>query len=84
MSNCVCFTQCASCTGITRGNTFLPQLLSTKGMGIDPIATELAKQSLPLAGRLSYFKDNWVKLTQDQWVLEAVQGYRVPFTHQPH
>ena len=53
------------------------------GMGIRPIATELARRGLPLAGRLKHFISNWENLTQDQWVLEAIQGYRVPFTHQP-
>ena len=56
-------------------------------MGIDPIATGLAEQNLPLAGRLQYFKRNWEKITQDQWVLQAIQGYKVPFTqwpYQPH
>ena len=39
----------------------------------------------PLAGRLQYFIRNWEMITQDQWVLDAVQG--VPLTqtlHQPH
>ncbi len=46
--------------------------------------TELASQNLPLAGRIRYFKENWAKLTQVPWVLEAVEGYRVPFTKQPY
>ena len=54
------------------------------GLGIAPLATELARCSLPLAGRLQYFKSNWVKITQDPWVLEAIQGYRVPFSQQPY
>ena len=52
-------------------------------MGIEPIATELARKNLPLAGRIRHFLPNWVKLTQNPWVLEAVQGFRVPFTQQP-
>ena len=43
-----------------------------KCMGIEPIATELARENLPLAGRIRHFLPNWVKLTQDPWVLEAV------------
>ena len=37
-----------------------------------------------MAGRLQYFTANWERLTQDQWVLDAVQGYAIPFTRQPH
>ena len=28
--------------------------------------------------------DNWWKITQDQWVLEAVRGYKVPFISTPY
>ena len=54
-----------------------------KCMGIEPLATELARKNLPLAGKIRHFLPNWVKLTQNPWVLEAVQGFRVPFTQQP-
>ena len=64
---------------------FYPSTIANqlKCMGIEPIATELARKNLPLAGRIRHFLPNWVKLTQDPWVLEAVQGFRVPFTQQP-
>ena len=55
-----------------------------KFKGKAPIATELETQGLPLAGRLQYFIKNWEMLTQDQWVLDAVQGYKVPFTQTPY
>ena len=35
------------------------------------------------SGKTKILHNNWENLTQDQWVLEAIQGYRVPFTHQP-
>ena len=54
------------------------------GLGIVPLATEIAKHSLPLAGRLQHFKSNWARITQDPWVLKAIQGYRVPFSGQPY
>ena len=55
----------------------------SKCMGIAPIPTELARQNLPLAGRIRHFLPNLVKLTQDPWELDTVQGFRVPFTQQP-
>jgi len=57
---------------------------SVNGLGIAPLATELARRSLPLAGRLQYFKSSWVKIKQDPWVLETIQGYRVPFSQRPY
>ena len=35
------------------------------------------------AGRLRHFRQNWQRITQDQWVLETVAGYRISFTHRP-
>ena len=52
-------------------------------MGIVAIASDVVKHGIPLAGRLRYFLQNWRIITQDQWVLEAVQGYRIPFTREP-
>ena len=65
---------------------FYPSVIVNQlmGLGIAPLATELARCSLPLAGRLQYFKSNWVRITQDPWVLETIQGYRVPFSQQPY
>ena len=53
------------------------------GLGISPLAIELANRSLPLAGGLHHFIRNWEKITHDSWVLEAVQGYRVPLPALP-
>ncbi|XP_070519715.1 uncharacterized protein [Cardiocondyla obscurior] len=36
-----------------------------------------------MAGRLGLFVDKWKGLTSDQTVLEAVQGYRLPFVSLP-
>ena len=52
--------------------------------GITPIATELARKNLPLAGRLQHFVRNWEKISQDQSVLDAVRGFAIPFISQPH
>ena len=37
-----------------------------------------------LAGRLRLFVDNWKKLTQDLWVLNTIQGYKIPFSMDPY
>ena len=34
-------------------------------------------------GHRGTFLPNLVKLTQDSWELDAVQGFRIPFTQQP-
>ena len=49
--------------------------------GIGP--PEVAKGDLVVAGRLALYCDNWSKVTQDQWVLSAVQGYRIEFLTNP-
>ena len=36
-----------------------------------------------VAGRLALFRDNWERVTQDQWVLDAVTGYRIEFLSPP-
>ena len=46
-------------------------------MGIVPLARDHAERGIPLAGRLKHFLPNWRVVTQDQWVLEAVQGYEI-------
>ena len=37
----------------------------------------------PVGGRLAQFAHNWRCLTRDPWVLESVQGYRLPLNHWP-
>ena len=44
---------------------FYPSVIVNQlmGLGIAPLATELPRRSLPLAGRLQHFKSNWVRIT---------------------
>ena len=35
------------------------------------------------SGRLVHFLDNWKTITQDNWVLQTVVGYKIPFTFPP-
>ena len=37
-----------------------------------------------LAGRLCLFVENWKKLTQDLWVLNTIQGYKISFSTDPY
>ena len=37
----------------------------------------------PAAGRASLAIENWRLVTDDQWVLQTVLGYRIPFVHSP-
>ncbi len=64
-----------------RVRSFLPSTTVNQliKIGIAEISTELhvySRQNLHLAGRIKHFKENWA---QDPWILDAVQGYRVPF-----
>ena len=36
-----------------------------------------------LAGRLAQFITNWEKVTQDQWVLQAIRGYQLELVQAP-
>ena len=71
---------------LTELKKFYPSVIVNQsiGLGIPPLATELARRSLPLAGRLQHFKTNLVKITQDPWVLGTIHGYRIPFSQQPY
>ena len=64
---------------------FLPSTLVNylQGMGIAPLAKSLAERKVPLAGRIQYCLTNWECITQDQWILDAVQGFKIPFTSTP-
>lgn len=35
------------------------------------------------AGRLAAFVDEWQKITNDQYVLDVIRGYQIPFTETP-
>ena len=43
-----------------------------------------SQTDLPLGGRITHFYDNWEKITQDTWVLDAVTGHKLEFTETPH
>ena len=36
-----------------------------------------------IAGTLSYFKDNWSRVSQDQWILDTIREYKIEFVTQP-
>lgn len=36
-----------------------------------------------VAGRLTFFKDNWSKISQDQWILNTIRGYKIEFVANP-
>jgi len=38
----------------------------------------------PPAGRLVHYQQNWLKVTQDRWVLNTIQGYLIDFSSMPH
>ena len=40
-------------------------------------------QSLPKTGRLKYFIPAWELITQDPWVLQVVQGYKIELVTVP-
>ena len=44
---------------------------------------QTAQLSNQVAGRLSHFLINWKVLTTDQWVVETVKGFQIPFSSQP-
>ena len=54
-----------------------------QSMGIAPIAQTLAERAVLPAGRLTHCMENWRRVTQDQWVLKAIRGYRIPFVSEP-
>ena len=55
-----------------------------KSMGIAPVAQKLTERAVLPAGRLSHCMGNWRRITQDQWVSEAIWGYWIPFVLEPH
>ena len=50
--------------------------------GVSPLK-DCVQVGLPIAGRLAVFPKNWLKVTQDQWVLNIVQGYRLQLHWEP-
>ena len=44
---------------------------------------DCVQTEMPIAKRLASFLKNWSKVTQDQWVLNTVQGYRLELLQEP-
>ena len=57
---------------------FVHPLLLSMGLNIT-----LVSQTLPLAGRLQHFLNNWKLLTQDQFILKMIEGVLIPFVEPP-
>ena len=51
-------------------------------IGLKEMASEML--DIPVAGRTCHFLHNWKSLTQDPWVLRAVEGVKIDFTQPPH
>uniref|UniRef100_A0A1X7U2J3 Uncharacterized protein n=1 Tax=Amphimedon queenslandica TaxID=400682 RepID=A0A1X7U2J3_AMPQE len=47
--------------------------------GVVPVEVD----KLVIAGRLTLFKDNWSKISQDQWMLDTIKGYKIEFLSSP-
>ena len=64
------FIKCKSYVGEGKGNRVQ---VSTKG-----------KAPLKVTGRLASFVNTWKVLTRDTWVLDAIQGYKIPLLGTPY
>ena len=47
------------------------------------LACQISQSAFPVAGRIKHFHINWSLVTQDQWVLDTIQGYGIEFTENP-
>ena len=63
---------------VSRCQCMLKNMLVKRG--VLPLEVEKRER---VAGRLALFLENWSKVTQDQWVLNTVQGYRIEFLRTP-
>ena len=64
--------------------TLLSATRTLQSRGIADLATQLAIQGLPLAGRVKHFLSNWQAITQDEWVWQTIAGYRIEFLQKPY
>ena len=39
-----------------------------------------SQSAFPVAGKLEHFHDLWACMMQDQWIVDAIQGYRIQFS----
>ncbi len=71
---------------IIRSNVLLKKFIPLKqrisDMGIIEVSPEL--QNAVVAGRVSHFLSNWSVVTNDQWVIKAVQGVEIEFSRTPY
>ena len=51
--------------------------------GLKQLACTISQSAHPMAGRLKHLLPNWAQVTQDQWVLNTVQGYSIDFMGVP-
>ena len=56
-----------------------PLIITLVQRGVTPLEVDKAV----IAGRLAYFKDNWSRVSQDQWILDTIRGYKIEFVTQP-
>ena len=47
--------------------------------GVAPLAVD---KSI-IAGRVALFKENWSRVSEDQWLLDTIQGYKIEFVDNP-
>ena len=50
---------------------------SLQSKGVRNISTEMASRGFPIVGRVKYFLSNWHMITQDEWVLQTIGGFRI-------
>lgn len=62
-------------------NSVTVEVLVSKG--IAPLASSIACQKVPFAGRVRYFLKNREVISQDPWVLQTIQGYQIDFLQPP-
>ena len=61
-------------------------LLEEEFCQVHPVVRNIFSKKIPrvnLAGRLQFFLEAWKVLTRDSAILEAVQGYKIPFQTTP-
>ena len=80
------YTACKQIFKCTKYN-YLYTSVNTSGshstpQGVDGQLNQIECQSL--TRRVLYHQQNWGVLTQDNWVLQTVQGYLIDLTHTPH
>lgn len=57
----------------------LPSRLATAAADYLSSAPPLSLSDNQTANRLGTFLTNWNSLTTDEWILQAVSGYKIPF-----